>query len=320
MSDPPLISQVLFLIPKNPPPTLDATFSRAFREFVSACLQRDPLLRPTAKELLKHRFVKSAKRTSSLVELIERLQKWKKEGGEREDAGDGSGSSDGEYVYALASSTDRRSVPPGNDDLWDFGTVRNVHARPGTLKKTQAAAASGQALPFPPPPMVSTHPPTPAGVTSRDYADVYADSSAAFDTVRGSASVTQATAALPRSTTQKSLASVDSGHDALRDPSFEYYREHNGAGSNGAVHEDEESGSILDTVLLPVLDSVRLPLVRAVADALNQIHNRLTNVEARNAILKLRRAIQEAEQEVPGLMNVFISEVVDSVEPEPEEI
>lgn len=34
--------QVLFLIPKNPPPQLDANFSKSFREFVSYCLQRDP--------------------------------------------------------------------------------------------------------------------------------------------------------------------------------------------------------------------------------------------------------------------------------------
>lgn len=34
--------KVLFLIPKNPPPQLDAAFSRPFREFVSLCLQRDP--------------------------------------------------------------------------------------------------------------------------------------------------------------------------------------------------------------------------------------------------------------------------------------
>jgi serine/threonine-protein kinase 24/25/MST4 len=34
--------QVLFLIPKNPPPQLDGAFSKTFREFVAYCLQRDP--------------------------------------------------------------------------------------------------------------------------------------------------------------------------------------------------------------------------------------------------------------------------------------
>lgn len=45
-----------------------------------------------------------------------------------------------------------------------------------------------------------------------------------------------------------------------------------------------------------------------------QIHDRVTNLHARDSILRLRQAIKIAEQEVPGLMNVFISEIVDSVE------
>lgn len=81
------LHQVLFLIPKNSPPTLDPTFSKLFREFVALCLQRDPLHRPTAKELLKHKFLKNAKRTSYLVELIERHDRWKQEGGGK-DSGD----------------------------------------------------------------------------------------------------------------------------------------------------------------------------------------------------------------------------------------
>lgn len=85
----PSFTQVLFLIPKNPPPTLDGPqFSKPFRDFVHCCLQRDPLMRPTAKDLLKHRFIKMAKRTSFLTELIERHQRWKEEGGEGDDGGE----------------------------------------------------------------------------------------------------------------------------------------------------------------------------------------------------------------------------------------
>ncbi|OCH94081.1 Pkinase-domain-containing protein [Obba rivulosa] len=66
--------RVLFLIPKAKPPVLDGAFSTAFKEFVSLCLTKDPQSRPTTKELLQHRFIKSARKTSYLTELIERHQ------------------------------------------------------------------------------------------------------------------------------------------------------------------------------------------------------------------------------------------------------
>ncbi|KAG1754039.1 kinase-like domain-containing protein [Suillus paluster] len=69
--------RVLFLIPKAKPPVLEGSFSTAFKEFVSLCLTKDPADRPTAKDLLQHRFIKGAKRTSCLTELIERYQEFR---------------------------------------------------------------------------------------------------------------------------------------------------------------------------------------------------------------------------------------------------
>lgn len=69
--------KVLFLIPKAPAPRLEGNFySREFKEFVAACLVKDPDLRPTAKELLQHRFVRGAGKVEGLQELVHRRQMW----------------------------------------------------------------------------------------------------------------------------------------------------------------------------------------------------------------------------------------------------
>ena len=69
--------KVLFLIPKAPAPRLEGSgYSRDFKEFVAACLVKDPDRRPTAKELLQHRFIRSAGHVEGLQELIQRRQMW----------------------------------------------------------------------------------------------------------------------------------------------------------------------------------------------------------------------------------------------------
>lgn len=83
--NPPFFDQhpmrVLFLIPKNPPPALPAepprggaAFSKPFREFVGLCLEKDPKCRPSARELLRHRFLRGARRTQSLSDRLQRFQ------------------------------------------------------------------------------------------------------------------------------------------------------------------------------------------------------------------------------------------------------
>ncbi|KAJ7095384.1 Ste20-like serine/threonine kinase [Mycena belliarum] len=69
--------RVLFLIPKAKPPVLDGPFSAAFKDFVTQCLTKDPNARPTANELLQHRFIRGARKTSYLTELIERYQDYR---------------------------------------------------------------------------------------------------------------------------------------------------------------------------------------------------------------------------------------------------
>ncbi|KAG8657955.1 hypothetical protein MANES_03G106600v8 [Manihot esculenta] len=68
--------KVLFIIPRENPPQLDEHFSRPIKEFVSLCLKKAPAERPSAKELLKHRFIKNARKSPRLLERIRERPKY----------------------------------------------------------------------------------------------------------------------------------------------------------------------------------------------------------------------------------------------------
>ncbi|UKZ79803.1 hypothetical protein TrVFT333_007565 [Trichoderma virens FT-333] len=115
--------KVLFLIPKNPPPRLEGNFTKAFKDFVELCLQRDPKERPTARDLLRHPFIRKAKKTTYLTELIERHSRWA-----------ATHKTDEEENWDVSES-----VPPErprvNEDMWDFGTVRLVTDRGAVVNR-----------------------------------------------------------------------------------------------------------------------------------------------------------------------------------------
>lgn len=56
--------------------------------FVEACLNKEPKFRPSAKELLKHRFLRQSKKTSYLIELIDRHRQWKTQHNDSDSSGD----------------------------------------------------------------------------------------------------------------------------------------------------------------------------------------------------------------------------------------
>lgn len=115
--------KVLFLIPKNPPPRLERdNFTRAFQDFIACCLQRDPKDRPTAKDLLKHPFVRKAKKTTYLTELIERHARWAAT----------HKTADDEDAYDEVGEPAHQE--PVNEDMWDFGTVRLVGNQGGIMR------------------------------------------------------------------------------------------------------------------------------------------------------------------------------------------
>lgn len=108
--------RVLFLIPKNPPPTLEgAGFSQQFKNFVAACLNKEPENRPNCKKLLDDKFIRKAKKTSFLVDLIDKYRKWVDNGG----------------VDDSSESEEEAPDAPLEDPKWEFGTIKGAKHAPG---------------------------------------------------------------------------------------------------------------------------------------------------------------------------------------------
>ncbi|TRM67587.1 kinase-like domain-containing protein [Schizophyllum amplum] len=113
--------RVLFLIPKAKPPILEGPFSVAFKDFVSQCLTKDPNSRPSANELLQHRFIRSARKTSYLTELIERYTDYRAR------------SPKGNQMY---QPTVRNSMAWDGSvrSEWNFDTIRSSASAMGTYR------------------------------------------------------------------------------------------------------------------------------------------------------------------------------------------
>ncbi|KAE8346498.1 hypothetical protein BDV24DRAFT_147639 [Aspergillus arachidicola] len=104
--------KVLFLIPKEPAPRLEGDqYSNTFKDFIAQCLTKDPDRRPSAKELLRHKFIRNAGKTEALQELIHRKQDW--------DAGRGVTRNVKYYAESLNTITHLK-----DDDGWVFDTVK----------------------------------------------------------------------------------------------------------------------------------------------------------------------------------------------------
>ncbi|SMQ52597.1 unnamed protein product [Zymoseptoria tritici ST99CH_1A5] len=166
--------KVLFLIPKNPAPSLEGNFSRDFKDFVGKCLRKEPRERPSAKDLLKHPWIRKAKRTAYLTELIERHERWQATHREDKDY------DDEDDVRESSPMSDR-----DQEDLWDFGTVRPAgrrnHNTPGlrTMNEAGMNARSSQ----------QPHSPTKRVVSNKENDWVVADVENMMedDTLRGGA-------------------------------------------------------------------------------------------------------------------------------------
>lgn len=111
--------RVLFLIPKNNPPQLSGNYSKQFREFVEACLNKEPDHRPSAKELLKFPFIRKAKKNSYLIDLTERYKRYKASGAAGVNDSDDSETDSQEESKSKNMST----ISSATTTNWDSGVV-----------------------------------------------------------------------------------------------------------------------------------------------------------------------------------------------------
>ncbi|KAL0951905.1 hypothetical protein HGRIS_008560 [Hohenbuehelia grisea] len=308
--------KVLFLIPKNPPPTLEGNFSKPFKEFVSYCLQRDPRDRPSARDLLKHKFIRLAKKTNYLTELIERHERWRSEGGDRlEDE-------ERDMVPDLPDSGDP-------EDLWDFGTVRHA-GRPGTIGRSQIQVSG--------PPLtwenngttrsdgsgdsVSTRRPTSSG-SSIKYASSIASKGELPPLPPPSSSPRSSRSSEQGTVRHANAPALGNSHGPApphhygpqREPSDEYDDYDDTYTDSYAPRVAEVQRKMVQTHLeddLPdttMLDSVVLP-------AIASLFPRVSSQEARVALSALQRAFTDAERIIPGVTLELVNEIVESVEHE----
>ncbi|KAF9515065.1 hypothetical protein BS47DRAFT_1372167 [Hydnum rufescens UP504] len=333
--------KVLFLIPKNPPPTLDGNFSKPFKDFVAACLARDPRERPTARELLKHKFIRMSKKTSYLTELIERHERWKAEGGGKQEEEDGNHVEDSERDGVEA------------DDLWDFGTVRNA-ARQTTFGRNTPGPSA-------PPPL---HPNLNPGLEPSAAPKYPVDSSPANSQPAGARLPQQPMGARPRPSSpphkyslsrasrndfnnggdqerrarQATTSSTSSGSSTLQSilpsaivvkgelpPNIAQGRLLLNDSPQGTVrggpHQWEDDRSTLEDEEEDVVRAVsqeggedRMMLDSVILPILSSFFPRVSTPEARLALSNLQRAFTDAEMVIPGLTNEIVSDIVESVE------
>jgi len=198
--------KVIMNIPNNNPPQLTSEFSKDFRSFVDYCLNKDPAHRPSAKELLKHSFIKKGKKNSILIDPINRYQKWKKKNPRNDDDEDVASELNSTVRDALNPSWNLEDTVKVAPPIKQQDTVKARSLSPppqyDTVKSVTPSAPPRSPSPPPrspsPPPASETNEETQSLASSRLYSTVgkiimdmkqdgrYTNQSSVLDTFRQS--------------------------------------------------------------------------------------------------------------------------------------
>ncbi|PVD18489.1 hypothetical protein C0Q70_21038 [Pomacea canaliculata] len=294
--------RVLFLIPKNNPPQLTGNYSKPFKEFVEICLNKDPENRPSARDLLKHQFIRRARKTAYLTELIDRFRRW------RQEKGPDSESDDSDGIFFLLkmhmnhknSSIPKRQAPaaPVQQPSQPVAPAPTPQAKPPPpqpLPKTQIAGVGGNLRSAPeasPPPY--SQPSLPPSQFRYEY--------------RGNSHIPQTSHSQPSLHSNLAGSRTDSNllNMEPRSGSGDVYippRPQAPASQQVITNTRPQNSASLDRIVRPILDNLR--------DQYREEYHRIGRpIPLTESIDELRNAFDLAEQSCPGMTDDLVSGIL----------
>ncbi|CAM1508300.1 Fc.00g051480.m01.CDS01 [Cosmosporella sp. VM-42] len=303
--------KVLFHIPKNSPPRLEGHFSKDFKDFIAQCLTKDYDHRPTAKELLRHRFIRSAGKVEALQELIQRRQMW-----------DANQNRQRHPIYY--QETLRTISPKDEQQEWVFDTVKSVappkrpsvkhHRKPSSVF---AAEEGMRKLDVKDGPLGAASSPAPG--TVRKSTVRRAPSLAQTSSIRSTGS-SRSSSVLPKKPLQPDMSFGNSGSTMRlfrRVPSDGSIQGRSGReASPDDVFCDENLPSTMTSPIEPYGKEAvlgRRLYIKAVEPTLAELHAQTSAMQKREALAKLSDAFAALDAVDPEGAYHLMSNLVSSI-------